>query len=116
MTAQRMQITRQRVRPEMNIETIEKCPTCKGTGEISPTILFADDLENHIRNICQEYDPSKITIQVHPIVAAYLKKGPFSIRQKWSVKYRRPIKIVQLTSLNLLEYHILDKFGDEIIL
>ena len=109
-----IQITRQRVRPEMNIETIEKCPTCKGTGEISPTILFADNLENHIRDIFQEYDPSKITIQVHPIIAAYLKKGPFSIRQKWSLKYRRRIKIVQLTSLNLLEYNILDKFGDEI--
>jgi ribonuclease G len=111
-----MQITRQRVRPEMSIETIEKCPTCKGTGEISPTILFADELENHIWNIIREHNPSKIVIQTHPIIAAYLKKGPISIRLKWFWKYRRPIKIVELSSLNFLEYHILDKFGDEIIL
>ena len=31
-----MQITRQRVRPEENIETAESCPTCKGTGKIVP--------------------------------------------------------------------------------
>jgi ribonuclease G len=111
-----MQITRQRVRPEMSIETIEKCPTCKGTGEISPTILFADELEKYIWNIIREHNPSKIIVQTHPIIAAYLKKGPLSIRLKWFWKYRRPIKIVELSSLNLLEYHILDKFGDEIIL
>jgi len=40
-----MQITRQRVRPEMKIITDEKCPACQGTGEIKPTILFTDELE-----------------------------------------------------------------------
>ena len=35
-----MQITRQRVRPEMNIDVTEKCPTCRGTGEIGPSLVF----------------------------------------------------------------------------
>ena len=49
-----MQITRQRVRPEMNISTTEKCPTCNGTGEISPSILFVDKIENHIASILEK--------------------------------------------------------------
>ena len=33
-----VQITRQRVRPETNITTVEKCPACEGTGEIKASI------------------------------------------------------------------------------
>ena len=110
-----MQITRQRVRPEMNIETIEKCPSCKGTGEISPTILFTDELENTIRFAIREYKLSKITAKVHPYVAAYLEKGFRSIRKQWSSKYKCTIKVMEVPSYNLLEFHLFDKFGDEII-
>ena len=39
-----MQITRQRVRPELNIVTKEICPTCGGTGKIAPSILVADQV------------------------------------------------------------------------
>jgi ribonuclease G len=35
-----IQITRQRVRPEMNIITSEVCPACNGTGTIRPTVCF----------------------------------------------------------------------------
>ena len=34
-----VQITRQRVRPEMDITTSEKCPSCGGTGEVTASIL-----------------------------------------------------------------------------
>jgi ribonuclease G len=49
-----MQLTRQRVRPEMNIKTMEKCPTCHGTGEINPSILFTDEIEDRLQTIIQE--------------------------------------------------------------
>ena len=35
-----MQITRQRMKPEMNINTQEVCPSCNGTGKISSTLLL----------------------------------------------------------------------------
>lgn len=35
-----MQITRQRVRPVMDVNVEETCPTCGGTGKIKPSILF----------------------------------------------------------------------------
>src|SRR5690606_26423430 len=43
-----MQITRQRVRPELNVVTRETCPTCNGTGNIQASILVTDSIENHL--------------------------------------------------------------------
>ena len=48
-----MQITRQRVRPEVKINTAETCPSCKGTGKLNPTILLIDDIERDLEFIVQ---------------------------------------------------------------
>ena len=58
-----MQITRQRVRPEMNIVTNEKCPTCLGTGETKPTILFTDELERGLSFIVDKIKTRKILLK-----------------------------------------------------
>ena len=43
-----MQITRQRVRPAMDVNVEETCPTCFGKGKIRSSILFTDQLESKI--------------------------------------------------------------------
>ena len=43
-----MQITRQRMKPEMNINTQEVCPSCNGTGKISSTLLLEDEIEKNL--------------------------------------------------------------------
>ena len=43
-----MQITRQRVRPAMDVNVEETCPTCNGTGKIKSSLLFTDQLERKI--------------------------------------------------------------------
>jgi ribonuclease G len=65
-----VQITRQRVRPEMNIVTSEVCPTCNGTGTIRPTILLMDDIENNFNYILDEQNEKGITLCVHPYIEA----------------------------------------------
>jgi len=109
-----MQITRQRVRPEMNIITSEKCPTCHGSGNITPTLLFTEKLENEIVNIVKDLKLSKLTLKVHPLIAAYITKGIWSLRLRWRMKYKCRIKIREMQAYNFLEYHFFDKFGDEI--
>jgi ribonuclease G len=109
-----MQITRQRVRPEMKIVTNEKCPVCQGTGEAKPTILFVDELERALTFIVDKIKTKKIILNVHPFVAAYLKKGFIPIYRKWNFKFRISLKVQAVTSYHMLEYHLFDRFENEI--
>jgi ribonuclease G len=109
-----MQITRQRVRPEMSIVTDEKCPCCEGSGEVRPSILFTDQLERGLSFIVDKIKTRKIILNVHPFVASYLKKGLFGVFRKWNFKYRIILKVQAVTSYQLLEYHFYDRYGNEI--
>src|SRR5215510_7404994 len=82
-----MQITRQRMRPEVNINTSEICPSCNGTGKISPTLLLVDEIENRL-NYLVTHQHKNLTIAVHPILHSHLTKGIFSIAWKWNRKYK----------------------------
>lgn len=109
-----MQITRQRVRPEMNMNTQEVCPTCGGTGEIGSTILLADEIEEDLKTIVSEGSHKKVTLKVNPIIAAYLTKGLFSIRFKWQLKYKVRIKIQSDSEYGLIKFDFLDQEGNVI--
>lgn len=109
-----MQITRQRVRPEMSIVTDEKCPSCQGTGQTRPTILFSDELERALSFIVDKIKTHSIILNVHPFVAAFLKKGIFPIYRSWNLKYKIFLKIQAVTSYHMLEYHFFDRYGNEI--
>ncbi|MBT3209336.1 MAG: Rne/Rng family ribonuclease [Bacteroidetes bacterium] len=112
-----MQITRQRVRPEMNIKTVEKCPTCKGSGEIKASILIVDEIENNLKYIAKNRPySSKITLKVHNFISAYLTKGFWSLIRKWRFKHKIRVKLQTVSSYGFLEYHFTDSNGDEIIL
>lgn len=111
-----MQITRQRVRPEESIETAESCPTCKGSGKITPTILFADDIDNKVEYILKDLNRKKLTVKLHPYVAAFLTKGLGCLRNRWFLKYFKWVKIEPDSSLTFLEYHFFDENKEEIIL
>lgn len=110
-----MQITRQRVRPELTVETYEKCPTCKGSGEIAPSIIFEDELYNNIAYLVANQGLRNVTLKVHPYVASYLNKGIFSKRLKWMFNLRSNIKIEAVPSYSYLEYHMYYKDGEEIL-
>ncbi|MCL2511651.1 MAG: Rne/Rng family ribonuclease [Bacteroidales bacterium] len=109
-----MEITRQRVRPATSIEVIEKCPACRGTGEIHPSILIIDELENSLTYLIHEQNEDKLVIHVHPMLYAYLKRGFFNQVFKWKWKFKRSIKIHPDKSLQLIEYHFYNEKGEEI--
>jgi ribonuclease G len=109
-----MQMTRQRVRPEMSIVTDEKCPSCQGTGQRRPTILFTDELEGALSFIVGKIKTRNIILNVHPFVASYLKKGIIPMYRKWNFKYKILLKIQAVTSYHMLEYHFFDRFDNEI--
>lgn len=106
-----MQITRQRVRPEMDMKTQETCPCCGGTGQITSSIVLADEIEDNIKNVLDENVVSKLVLTVNPIVKAYLTKGIFSIRIKWMLKYRIMIKIIADSEYGMINFAIHDEEG-----
>jgi ribonuclease G len=110
-----MQITRQRVRPELSVETLEKCPTCKGTGEIAPSIVFEEEIFNNISFLVNNQTLRSITIKVHPYVASYLCGGLLSKRLQWSMKLRCWVQIIGVPSYHYLEHHFFYKDGEEIL-
>ncbi|MDA9554726.1 Rne/Rng family ribonuclease [Pelobium sp.] len=109
-----VQITRQRVRPEMNIVTVEKCPTCDGTGEIKASIVLMDDIENNLNYILNEQAEKGIILCVHPYIEAYIKKGWISQQMKWFFKYNQWIKVKAVSSYHLTEFHFLNSKEEEI--
>ncbi len=111
-----MQITRQRVRPEMHINTRETCPTCGGTGEISPSILITERIEHHLIDLLKKQKLKNITLRVHPFIAAYYQKGGlFSIRRKWQRKHGIKLRLTPISSYDFLEFHFFDSHGEEIV-
>lgn len=109
-----VQITRQRVRPEMNVQILEKCPACDGSGEIRPTILLTDDIENNLGYLIHEQNEKNLEVAVHPYVYAFLTKGCFNYKWKWWRKFGQRIAIKPANASHILEYHFFNKQGDEI--
>lgn len=109
-----MQITRQRVRPELNIVTQEKCPSCNGTGKIGASISIADDIEQTLTYILEKQNEKFIKILVHPYLFSYFTGGFISRRIKWIFRYSKWIKVVQDSSLAITEYKFLNKREEQI--
>jgi ribonuclease G len=109
-----IQITRQRVRPEMEIQILEQCPVCQGTGEAKPPVLIIDEIENNIRYLILEQNEKSLSLKVHPFIHAFLTKGIFNFKWKWYRQYKKRIKIQPVSSYHFLEYHFFNADGDEI--
>ena len=103
-----MQITRQRVRPAMDVAVEESCPTCHGTGKIKSSILFTDQLESKIDRLVNKIGIKRFSLHVHPYVAAYINQGLISIKRRWQMKYGLGIHIVPSQKLAFLQYEFYD--------
>ena len=110
-----MQITRQRVRPATEIETMETCPTCHGTGKISSSILIDETIERELAYYVKEKNIKELKLTVNPIVEAYLTKGVFSsIIRKWKKKYKVSIETVISTEMAILDFSWTTISGDKL--
>ncbi len=109
-----LQITRQRMKPEMNINTSEECPVCRGTGKITASLLLEDEIEKRL-NYLVSHAHKHLTLFVHPIVYSHLTKGIFnSISRKWKRTYKTKLKIKENNSYHLVEFRFFDEHEEEI--
>ncbi len=103
-----MQITRQRVRPAMDVTIEETCPTCFGRGKITPSILFTTQLEQKIAHLTRKIGIRRFVLYVHPYVAAYINQGVWSLRRQWQMRYGWGWRIVASQKMAFLQYEFYD--------
>ena len=105
-----MQITRQRVRPAVEVDVMEVCPTCMGKGKIQPSILFTDQVEEEIGHYYEHYGKG-LRLHLHPYVYSYVCRGWFnSLKWQWRRKYG--VRVVENQSLGMLEMRFYDARGN----
>ena len=109
-----MQITRQRVRPAIEVDVQEKCPFCDGTGTIKSSLVVVDEIESNLRYLSSSQNVSRLTVETHPYIQAYLTKGFRSIRRQWQKKYKMRLVIKPVEKYNLLEFRFFDSTGEVI--
>ena len=103
-----MQITRQRVRPAVEMDVQEECPTCHGKGKIEPSLLFTEKLANE----CQRYSDQfgrGLTLRLHPFICAYVEKGFLWNSLKWQWLRKYGVRVMTSEMLGMLEYRFFDQ-------
>jgi len=108
-----IQITRQRVRPEMNIKTREENPNAINGKEVEAPISIVPKITHDLEQLINK-DYKKLTLNTHPFIAAFLTKGFPSIRSKWFFEHKKWVKIIPRDAYTFLEYHFFDKSGNKI--
>ncbi len=113
-----MQITRQRIRPATEINTMEVCPVCHGTGKISSSLVIDEQIERNIAYYAG-HGKSVITLKVSPILGAYLKRGQTMLSDKsfigkWKRKYKCRINVEEVTDFSVLQNELFDEKGDRL--
>ncbi len=108
-----IQITRQRVRPEMNIKTREEDPNGFNPQEVEAPIGIVQKISQDLEQLLKK-DYKKITLNTHPFIAAYLTKGFPSMRSKWFFEHKKWVNILPRDAYTYLEYHFFDKNGNKI--
>ncbi|MCR4660146.1 MAG: Rne/Rng family ribonuclease [Bacteroidales bacterium] len=110
-----MQITRQRVRPVIEVDVQEKCPLCDGTGTIKSSMVVVDDIESNLNYLLTSQGFKRLKIVMHPYIHAYVTKGGLrSPLCKWMWQHKTLIKVSASEKLNLLDYKFYDATGAEI--
>lgn len=109
-----VEVTRQRVRPETEIETDESCPTCNGSGKVGAPILIIDEIESNLKRIINDEKPKSLVVKTHPFIHAFLTKGFFnSVEKQWRKKYKKKIEVRRDGAISYLDYRFEDLQGNE---
>ncbi|MBS7302148.1 MAG: Rne/Rng family ribonuclease [Bacteroidales bacterium] len=108
-----MQITRQRIRPVTEIETMEQCPLCHGTGKITSSVVIDEQIERKLSHLVIEKGINDMILRVGPLLGAYLTRGMFnSFLTKWKRKYKCKLKLEESSDFTVLQYEFYNDKGE----
>ena len=109
-----MQITRQRIRPAIQINTAEICPLCHGTGKITSSAVIDEQIERDLAELVRDNGLRTVTLKVSPILGAYLTRGLSSFVGKWKRKYKCKVKVSESNDFTVLQYEFYSENGEKL--
>lgn len=109
-----MQITRQRVRPEIKVNTKTNYPSHERIGKLLDSDVLMEELERDLNFIMTNNGTAKVSLNVHPYVFAYLKRGFFGHQWKWFMKYKKWVSVKRVEDTLVTKYKFYDQNKEEI--
>ena len=110
-----VQITRERVRPAMEITTNEVCPSCNGSGRMESSVQLLNRLENTTAYLWGNMNHKHLKLKAHPLVVNYIKQGFPSVRLKWWFQHKRWLKLEAAPNYGLSRLEFFDEAGHPIV-
>jgi ribonuclease G len=99
------QITRQRIRQSILHSFTEPCPVCGGGGMVQSKSSIVNQIERWLRRFRADSHELRVTLKVHPSVAAYLHEGVIGRLTKMKFQYRVLVKLELEPKQPIAEYH-----------
>lgn len=110
-----VQITRQRIRQNVQLSFTESCPTCAGTGLVQSKTTTINEIERWIRRFKSGSREFRLQLKVNPAIAEFLSKGTISRLTKVMFKFFVRIKLVPDSSVPMDEFRFISvKQGKDI--
>ncbi|OGU19018.1 MAG: ribonuclease G [Ignavibacteria bacterium GWA2_55_25] len=108
-----MQITRQRIRQNVQMSFSDTCPTCGGTGLVQSKTSTLNQIERWIKRFKSESREFRLQLRVNPAIAIYLTHGAISRLTKIMFKFFVRIKLVQDPALPMDEFRFISVKQDK---
>lgn len=103
-----VQLTRERVRPAIEIATSEICSTCMGSGRVDSSVQLIGKIENEITYMWENMNQKGVTLRANALITHYFKAGFPSIRMKWWLKHKRWLKLETDPNLPITGYELIN--------
>lgn len=104
-----VQITRQRIRQSVLQSFSEPCPSCSGSGLVPSKSTIISRIERWIRRFKSESKEFRLTLRVHPSIAAELTEGTLSRLRKMMLKFFVLIKLEEDPSLAVDNFRFISR-------
>jgi ribonuclease G len=99
-----MQITRQRIRQNVQMSFSDACPTCGGTGMVQSKTTTLNQIERWIKRFKSESREFRLQLKVNPNIAVFLTHGAISRMTKIMFKFFVRVKVEPDPSLPMDEF------------
>ncbi|MBI4240978.1 MAG: Rne/Rng family ribonuclease [Candidatus Rokubacteria bacterium] len=106
-----VEMTRKRVRQDLQSLFCAPCPACKGSGVVKSDLALAAEIFRKVRAAAAELGGQEILIRVHPELAQHLEAEEREALERLEASLGRKLSVQAVLSLHRDEYEITVRGG-----